>query len=204
LTRELRRYDPAGRSLASLQRLATARKVKTGELVFSAGEKAHEIVILTTGALEVTRPLETITACLNLPRHHLNIQKGDKYVFEEQPQRRVRQCRAGAVFGAVEFATSVNNSQSSGVLHQSTVRAVEDSEVFTVPFSELDRLEYENTTFALVLRTWVSRLAADALCRLNSSEHEVGLRQPNSSAVHMQIPSRRRRSQMLGELSFLV
>jgi len=161
------RNDPEehGKAITLLRQVAKWREVSDGEVIFRVGESAEELFVLASGSIEVTMPADAEQGKLLLPRHHLNTEKGDVYIFEEQRPRRVRRARCGAVFGAIEYAASKQAVGGAllGAAHTCTGTAFGTTTVWALPFEELWRLELEQPVVALVLRTWLSLLAATAL-----------------------------------------
>eukprot|EP00931_Biecheleriopsis_adriatica_P062596 TRINITY_DN37761_c0_g1_i1.p1 TRINITY_DN37761_c0_g1~~TRINITY_DN37761_c0_g1_i1.p1 ORF type:complete len:872 (+),score=175.65 TRINITY_DN37761_c0_g1_i1:152-2767(+) len=195
LADELQELDPGRTAIMCLRQLAgQPRLVDEGTVLFRHGEPASELLVLLSGSVEVTQPSAEPVFQTRLPRHHLNEEKGDVFVFEER-QRRVRRARAGAVFGAVEYAASrtpVSSSPSpngsdseedfgsmgssgSAVLRNTGTAVGGQVEVLVIRFEALRRAERKEHMLALVLRTWLSRLAADAL---------IGLRDRESQHLH--------------------
>mmetsp|Transcript_47888 Transcript_47888/g.137404 ORF Transcript_47888/g.137404 Transcript_47888/m.137404 type:complete len:831 (+) Transcript_47888:83-2575(+) len=168
LRREILELDPDGLCVGVLQTAVEMRELMSGQVLFRRGEPAHEIIILVGGSVEVTQPsdVESGTRNLHLPRHHLNEEKGDIYVFEE---RRTRRARRGAIFGAVEYVaspglTSISGGRSdSDIAYLSTGTAVGNVQLFALSFERLRAIEKREQRVALVLRTWLSNLAVDAL-----------------------------------------
>lgn len=173
--KELQRFDRAGTTIPALTKIANARQVPRGAVIYRAGQRAIELIVLSSGSLDVTRPAadDELLSDVHLPRHHLNTQKGDVYVFEEDPPpKRILRARPGAVLGMAEFARkSKKDDDDSGEeppAYSSSVTAVEDSEIFAIGYSDLTKLEDENLLFAVVLRTFLARLTANALGQSHS------------------------------------
>mmetsp|Transcript_16249 Transcript_16249/g.38379 ORF Transcript_16249/g.38379 Transcript_16249/m.38379 type:complete len:848 (-) Transcript_16249:52-2595(-) len=163
LQNELPVLDPEHMSVDILRELAGEPQMKEdGEVLFHFGSPATELIVLLNGAVDVTHP--PVSPTKRLPRHHLNEKKGDHFVFEEQT--RARRARAGAVFGAVEYASSSFNSDlelCKGACLRCTGTSVGHSEVLVISFDALQSKESQERRLALVLRTWLSRLASNAL-----------------------------------------
>eukprot|EP00439_Symbiodinium_sp_Y106_P019965 s2375_g2.t1 len=163
LQKELPVLDPDHVSVELLRELAGAPRLKAdGEVLFTFGSPATELIVLLDGAVDVTHP--PASPAKRMPRHHLNEKKGDVYVFEEPT--RARRARSGAVFGAVEYASSSFDSSLqlyAGACLRCTGTSVGKSEVLVIPFDALRSKELEEAKLSLVLRTWLSRLASNAL-----------------------------------------
>jgi len=131
---------------------------------------------------EVTKLIEVGPEIVRLPRHHLNAEKGDVYVFEEPSSRRVRRARCGAVFGIIEYAASTPgpNGILQGERHICSGTAVGDTVVWALSFQDLGRLECEDSIFALVLRTWISKLTSTAFRNASSHSGRSTLRRPSA------------------------
>ncbi|CAE7757043.1 unnamed protein product, partial [Symbiodinium pilosum] len=163
LQKELPVLDPDHISVELLRELAGEPRVKEdGEVLFNYGTPATELIVLLDGAVDVTHPPSS--PAKRMPRHHLNEAKGDVYVFEEPT--RARRARSGAVFGAVEYASANFDSSlqlRAGACLRCTGTSVGKSEVLVIAFDALRSKELEEGRLALVLRTWLSRLASNAL-----------------------------------------
>lgn len=178
---ELQDLDPDGLSTQALQAVVELRVVPAGEIIFKRGEPAMELLILSSGAIEVTQPpsMTSNGAHMNLPRHHLNEQKGDTFVFEEQS---TRQARCGSIFGAVEYIANCRAMADQcqdlpwSLPMQTTGIAVDRVSIFVISFDALRRIERSQTVVALVLRTWLSHLSLDALLAHRVSQDSPPLR----------------------------
>ncbi|CAE6959270.1 unnamed protein product, partial [Symbiodinium sp. KB8] len=152
LQKELPVLDPDHISVLLLRELAGAPRLKEdGEVLFTFGSPATELIVLLDGAVDVTHP--PASPAKRMPRHHLNEKKGDVYVFEEPT--RARRARSGAVFGAVEYASSSFDSSLqlyAGACLRCTGTSVGKSEVLVIPFDTLRSKELEEAKLSLVLR----------------------------------------------------
>eukprot|EP00930_Biecheleria_cincta_P080733 TRINITY_DN6914_c0_g1_i2.p1 TRINITY_DN6914_c0_g1~~TRINITY_DN6914_c0_g1_i2.p1 ORF type:complete len:839 (-),score=128.71 TRINITY_DN6914_c0_g1_i2:264-2780(-) len=164
----LQELDPERSSIRALQKIVKVRNLLPGQVAFRFGDHADEILVLVKGSIEVMQPpkAEASGMHLHLPRHHLNTEKGDVYVFEE---RRTRRVRRGAIFGAIEYVVSCSDegsdSDSDEVRLRSTGTAVDEVQLYVLSYAALRDLERREQLVALVLRTWLSRLAAEAVVR---------------------------------------
>jgi len=199
---ELEELDPGRSAVALLHRLGKPQGVLPGQVLFSHGQAAVDLIVLIEGSVEVTQPEREQNFHRRLPRHHLNEEKGDCFVFEDgKRHKRVRRARAGAVFGAVEYAAvrpiAAPSSPSKGMqvngdghnmlnctapLMRSTGTVIGGSaKVLIISYESLRQAERQEPVLALVLRTWLSRLTADAVMAMPYADRQ------HSSAMQRQI-----------------
>ncbi|CAJ1408425.1 unnamed protein product [Effrenium voratum] len=123
--------------------------------------QAQQLIVVLDGAVDVTHPALDLRR--DSPRPQVNARKDHAI---EGVETRARRARAGAVFGAVEYASGLydRDLQSYMGAHLScTGTAVGSTEVLVIDFEALWQAESQEPKLSLVLRTWLSRLASAAL-----------------------------------------
>jgi len=108
-------------------------------VIFLEGACAYDLLYVVAGNAELRRSLEGETS-LKLPRHHLNTEKGDQFVFEERTEVRVERVSEGGVLGLVEFAAAYGLdtvSVSDRPKRTATAVAAPKCQALRVPFHEL-------------------------------------------------------------------
>eukprot|EP00435_Cladocopium_sp_Y103_P007415 s4110_g2.t1 len=129
-------------------------------VLFRHGSAARELIVILDGAVDVTHPTGPGA---NSPRHRATVKDSD---ITEVAETRARRARVGAVFGAVEYASgSFDRDQNVyvGANLSCTGKAVGTLEVLIIDFNDLWQAEVKEPRLAIVLRTWLSRLASVAL-----------------------------------------
>ncbi|CAJ1334258.1 unnamed protein product, partial [Effrenium voratum] len=162
LANELPHLDPDNLSVTILRTLAGEPQEKAnGEVIFRLGMQAQQLIVVLDGAVDVTHPALDLRR--DSPRPQVNARKDHAI---EGVETRARRARAGAVFGAVEYASGLydRDLQSYMGAHLScTGTAVGSTEVLVIDFEALWQAESQEPKLSLVLRTWLSRLASAAL-----------------------------------------
>lgn len=75
--------------------------------------------------------------CIRGPsRRHLNSEKGDKFVFEQRPDRRTT--KPGSLLGVIECGHVLAGRQA---LHVGTSRALTSATLLVLPYSIMNRLD---------------------------------------------------------------
>lgn len=88
------------------QQIATVSTLRVQEagLLFTEGDRVTDLLILMHGLVQVeSLPLPSL-AVREMPRWHLNAEKGDRFVFEEKPQRILTTQTPGSALNALESA----------------------------------------------------------------------------------------------------
>lgn len=119
--------------------VAGARADQNAGVIFVEGACAYDMFYIISGSADILRSLEG-EQTHKLPRHHLNTQKGDHFVFEERTEVRVEQLHEGSILGATEFGAAYGEdvqSVSSRPRRTSTALAAPRCKALRIPFNEL-------------------------------------------------------------------
>lgn len=165
------KHPPACLTSAAAQLAPTAQVFITseGKYLFTEGSSATAIVYIAQGKVELTRARRADEGC-KLPRHHLNADKGDVFVFEERNSVRVQMASAGAVLGASEYGIAMGE----GNAHWNTsAKAAEDCLVLSVPFSDLSVALEEQPALGLAIANRLGQLSSSHLLRLMSRSEPI-------------------------------
>mmetsp|Transcript_29086 Transcript_29086/g.83511 ORF Transcript_29086/g.83511 Transcript_29086/m.83511 type:complete len:531 (+) Transcript_29086:1-1593(+) len=138
-------------------------------MIYLEDTPAFDLIYLTTGAVKLTRMLDAETTH-KLPRHHLNIEKGDLFVFEERTEVRVELLERGAVLGAVEFgAANFGVQQGLQPRHLTSALAAPRCEALLVPFKALHEAFAQHPVAGYAAMAWLSSQASAQVLELTRS-----------------------------------
>jgi len=155
-------------SLASAAaRLAPSAQVfiaSEGMHLFTEGSSATTLFYIAHGRVELTRARRADEGC-KLPRHHLNKDKGDVFVFEERRSTRVQLASAGSLLGASEYVLAAGAAKACW---STSAKATADCSVLKVPFSDFAAAIEERPALGLEIANRMAQLSSSHLLRLMS------------------------------------
>jgi MFS superfamily sulfate permease-like transporter/CRP-like cAMP-binding protein len=149
-------------TIERLKPVVTLETLSKGHEVFAEGSRAEHLIFLLQGSVAQMRKLTADDGC-KMPRHHLNADKGDIFVFEERTSVRVHQASAQIVLGATEYITAVGAGKSSWT---TTALAMEDCQIMRVPFDELAASLNEQPTMGFAVVQRLGFITSSHLARL--------------------------------------
>jgi len=131
------------------QRVAavSALRVQEAGPLFAEGDTVADLLVLMHGVVQIECLPVPSCAVREMPRWHLNAEKGDRFVFEERPQRVRTTHTPGAAINPMECARAVCGHPAVAL---ASAQALTRVQLLAVPFASIDEAVLEG-----FLRQWV-------------------------------------------------
>lgn len=128
------------------------------ECLYAEGEQASDLVYIVDGSVDLCKKLSPDEDMLyKMPRHHLNEEKGDVFVFEQEANIRAARVSHGAVLGAIEFGISC---ASTAPTRLSSAMAAPSCLVLRVQYKALQSALCSSPVVGHAVMTWLSELTS--------------------------------------------
>lgn len=128
------------------------------ECLYTEGEQALDLVYIVDGSVDLRKKLSPDEDMLyKMPRHHLNEEKGDVFVFEQEANIRVARVSHGAVLGAIEFGVAC---ASTAPTRLSSAMAAPSCLVLRVQYEALQSALQSSPVVGHAVMTWLSELTS--------------------------------------------
>eukprot|EP00930_Biecheleria_cincta_P083039 TRINITY_DN72685_c0_g1_i1.p1 TRINITY_DN72685_c0_g1~~TRINITY_DN72685_c0_g1_i1.p1 ORF type:complete len:787 (-),score=103.38 TRINITY_DN72685_c0_g1_i1:281-2641(-) len=128
------------------------------EYLYMEGDNALDLVYIVDGSVDLCKKLSPDEDILyKMPRHHLNEEKGDIFVFEQEANIRVARVSYGAVLGAIEFGLAC---ASTAPTRLSSAMAAPSCLVLRVQYEALQSALRSSSVVGHAVMTWLSELTS--------------------------------------------